>query len=176
MNVEQEAKRFEEMRGTWHTTDYEVGDTLFFPALTTHKALPNVTEDRLRISLDNRYHPIGGRIAEHMLKPHLYDQLPLEWEEVNREWESDDLKYYWRDIPFKAVRGMMDTRRKVFPKRSKKRGREMKKLWSICKGWSGAIPNLKKRKPLLRFWKAFHSSTDPTLRYILTPKRPLLHK
>lgn len=104
VDVEHEATRFEPMNVSWHTTDYEVGDTLFFPALTTHKALPNLTEDRLRVSLDNRYHPVGGRIAEHMLKPHLYDHMPIEWDEVYRDWENNDLKYYWRNVPHQPVR------------------------------------------------------------------------
>ena len=35
----------DELSGEWHSTNYEVGDTLIFPALTIHKALPNLTED-----------------------------------------------------------------------------------------------------------------------------------
>ena len=38
----------EDVDPVWHSTDYEMGDALFFPALTIHKALPNYTEDRLR--------------------------------------------------------------------------------------------------------------------------------
>ena len=45
----------EDIDPVWHSTDYECGDALFFPALTIHKALPNYTQDRLRLSLDNRY-------------------------------------------------------------------------------------------------------------------------
>ena len=85
----------EDLNGQWHSTNYEVGDTLIFPALTIHKALPNVTEDRLRVSLDNRYQAIGDTIAEHMLEPHLSTMTPLSWDEVYRDWETDDLKYYW---------------------------------------------------------------------------------
>jgi hypothetical protein len=83
----------QEIDPIWHSTHYEMGDTLFFPALTIHKALPNYTEDRLRLSLDNRYHPIGEPIAEHMLEPH--GPSKLQWPEVYRNWQSDDLKYYW---------------------------------------------------------------------------------
>ena len=88
----------DELDGDWHTTDYELGDTLIFLALTIHKALPNLTEDRLRVSLDNRYQAIGDPIAEHMLQPHLNRLSPLDWEEVYANWESDDLKYYWTDV------------------------------------------------------------------------------
>ncbi len=82
----------------WHSTDYKIGDTLIFPALTIHKALPNLTEDRLRVSLDNRYQAIGDPIAEHMLLPHMHIYNQLSWEDVYRGWESDDLKYYWESI------------------------------------------------------------------------------
>ena len=93
----------DELDGEWHTTDYEVGDTLIFPALTIHQALPNLTEDRLRVSLDNRYHALGDTIAEHMLAPHLNGFNELSWEDVYRDWESDDLKYYWRDLQHPIV-------------------------------------------------------------------------
>jgi len=78
----------------WHSIDYEIGDALFFPALTIHKALPNYTEDRLRLSLDNRYLKVGEEIAEHMLLPHGPSQLS--WEEIYPQWQADDLKYYWK--------------------------------------------------------------------------------
>ena len=84
-----------EIDPVWHSIDYEIGDTLFFPALTIHKALPNYTEDRLRLSLDNRYHAVGDPIAAHMLGPHL---STLDWETVYRDWGSDEMKYYWKQV------------------------------------------------------------------------------
>lgn len=85
-----------ELSGEWLTTDYEIGDTLIFPALTIHKALPNLTKDRLRVSLDNRYQRIGDPIAEHMLTPHLSSMSPLSWEEVYADWDSAEFQFYWR--------------------------------------------------------------------------------
>ncbi len=85
----------EEIDPVWHSTDYEMGDSLIFPALTIHKALPNYTEDRLRLSLDNRYQAVGDTISEVMLEPH--GPCGLSWEEIYADWESDDLKYYWKD-------------------------------------------------------------------------------
>ena len=82
----------------WHTTNYEVGDSLIFPSLTIHKALHNVTEDKLRVSLDNRYQAIGDTIAAHMLEPHLNGMSRLPWDEVYRDWKTDDLKYYWEQV------------------------------------------------------------------------------
>ncbi len=87
----------DELSGEWHSTNYEIGDTLIFPALTVHKALPNLTEDRLRVSLDNRYQALGDPIAEHMLEPHLNIFNSLNWKHVYQNWESDELKYYWKD-------------------------------------------------------------------------------
>jgi hypothetical protein len=67
-----------------------------FPALTIHKALPNVTEDRLRVSLDNRYQRVGDPSAEHMLTPHLATMNPISWDEIYQDWPDDELKYYWK--------------------------------------------------------------------------------
>ena len=88
----------DELSGEWHSTNYEVGDTLIFTALTVHKALPNLTEDRLRVSLDNRYQAVDDPVAEHMLEPHLNLFNSLTWEHVYRNWESDELQYYWKDL------------------------------------------------------------------------------
>lgn len=84
------------LEGTWLSTDYQIGDSLVFNSLMVHQALPNLTEDRLRISLDNRYQHAGLPIAEHMLEPHLQGLHPLSWEEVYAGWQSDELKYYWK--------------------------------------------------------------------------------
>ena len=88
----------QELDGEWYSTDYAIGDTLIFPALTVHKALPNVTEDRLRVSLDNRYQAIGDPIAEHMLNPHLNVFNQLSWEDVYQGWQSDEFQYYWKTL------------------------------------------------------------------------------
>ena len=88
----------DDLDGEWHSTNYEIGDTLIFLALTVHQALPNLTEDRLRISLDNRYHTIGDPICDEVIRPHLWGFDSLSWDEVYQDWESDDLKYYWKDV------------------------------------------------------------------------------
>ena len=66
-----------------------------FHSLTVHKALPNVTEDRMRISLDNRYQSVHEPIAEHMLTPHLSQDIGYDWGDVYANWTDDALKYYW---------------------------------------------------------------------------------
>jgi hypothetical protein len=42
---------------TWAAADLRVGDTLMFPSLTVHRSLPNLSGDRLRLSVDYRYEP-----------------------------------------------------------------------------------------------------------------------
>ena len=89
--------------GDWLTTDYEIGDCLMFHSLTLHRALPNVTPDRLRVSLDNRYQAVGSPIADHMLDPHMSLLNPITWEEVYARWQTTDLQYYWRDLVTEVV-------------------------------------------------------------------------
>ena len=48
----------------WVAGDFGVGDFLLFHSYTIHKALPNRTPDRLRISTDNRYQREGEAIAD----------------------------------------------------------------------------------------------------------------
>jgi ectoine hydroxylase-related dioxygenase (phytanoyl-CoA dioxygenase family) len=62
----------DEQQATWHTTDFLAGDALFFHAYTIHKALPNLSGDRLRISTDNRYQRPTEAIDPGALRPH-YD-------------------------------------------------------------------------------------------------------
>jgi ectoine hydroxylase-related dioxygenase (phytanoyl-CoA dioxygenase family) len=45
----------------WCSLDMEAGDVIVFSALTVHRALPNMTADRLRVSVDFRYRP-GQRL------------------------------------------------------------------------------------------------------------------
>ena len=96
-------ERHNELGTEWLTTDYRCGDTLVFPALTIHRALPNVTDDRLRLSLDNRYQRVSDPIAERMLNPHLSSMSPLTWEEVYEDWDSAEYQYYWKHQNLKVL-------------------------------------------------------------------------
>lgn len=93
-----------ELTGEWACSDFEVGDSLIFPSLTVHQALPNVTEDRMRVSLDNRYQAFGRPIAEQMLTPHLSNLNTFGWEQVYKDWESEEFKYYWKDHDLEVLR------------------------------------------------------------------------
>jgi ectoine hydroxylase-related dioxygenase (phytanoyl-CoA dioxygenase family) len=59
----------------WHLSDFGVGDVLFFHSFTIHKAMPNLTENRLRVSTDNRYQRPKDAIDPGSLKPHMNLEL-----------------------------------------------------------------------------------------------------
>ena len=61
----------EESETHWHSDDFAAGDVLFFHSYTIHKALPNKTDNRLRVSTDNRYQRAEDDIAPGSLKPHI---------------------------------------------------------------------------------------------------------
>lgn len=91
-------ERLEQCR--WLASDMAVGDVLCFSALTVHRALHNTSADRMRLSVDFRYQLEGEALTPICLKPH-FDCL--DWEEIYRDWHSDDLKYYWRDKQYDVV-------------------------------------------------------------------------
>jgi ectoine hydroxylase-related dioxygenase (phytanoyl-CoA dioxygenase family) len=62
----------DESEAVWHVSDFGLGDALFFHSYTIHKAMPNVTPNRLRVSTDNRYQRPKDDIEPGALKPH-YD-------------------------------------------------------------------------------------------------------
>ena len=54
----------------WHSSPFEAGDALFFHSLTAHKALPNLTPNRLRLSTDNRFQLSEDEIHPASTQPH----------------------------------------------------------------------------------------------------------
>ncbi len=91
------------LTGEWVSSDFAIGDALIFPSRTVHQALPNVTEDRLRVSLDNRYQAQSQPIAEHQLMPHLSRASGQTWDDIYPHWPSSDLKYYWKDLNLTVI-------------------------------------------------------------------------
>ncbi|MFC4779499.1 phytanoyl-CoA dioxygenase family protein [Paenibacillus sp. GCM10023252] len=83
----------------WAEGDYEAGDIITFHSLTVHKALPNQTPGRVRLSCDLRFQPRSEPIEGASLMPH----GPYEWEELYEGWSRQDLQYYWRDVAFKMT-------------------------------------------------------------------------
>ena len=60
-----------EADSVWRSQDFAAGDVLIFHSLTMHRALPNRTEDELRISLDNRYQRVADDVDPGSLRPHI---------------------------------------------------------------------------------------------------------
>jgi hypothetical protein len=54
----------------WHTTGYTVGDCVIFHSHTVHGAMPNITGDRLRLSVDNRYQKQGEEYGPAATRTH----------------------------------------------------------------------------------------------------------
>ena len=48
----------------WATTDYRAGDVLMFGSLTVHGACPNLSGNRLRLSVDYRYRPAIEAVSD----------------------------------------------------------------------------------------------------------------
>ena len=70
----------DEMAGLeWVARDFEAGDTIVFPALTVHRALPNLTDGQMRLSVDYRFMLEGQELTESCLQPHMGG---LTWPEV----------------------------------------------------------------------------------------------
>jgi hypothetical protein len=80
-----------------------VGNSLIFHSLTVHEALPNVTADRMRVSLDNRYQTLKNPITEQMLVPHLSIDGEPSWDEIYADWESEELQYYGKKLDMTVV-------------------------------------------------------------------------
>lgn len=82
----------------WVGSDFECGDVVVFHSLTVHKALPNLAEEQIRLSVDFRYQPLSHPIDHSSLLPH---HNKVAWEEIYAKWKSDDAKYYWSDLPIR---------------------------------------------------------------------------
>lgn len=84
----------------WVSTDFRQGDVLLFPALTVHRALPNLDPQSMRLSVDFRYQVEGEALTPGCLQPHF---ARTSWEDIYRDWSSDEYKYYWRDKSYLTV-------------------------------------------------------------------------
>ena len=84
----------------WHTQPFNAGDVLIFHSVTVHKAIPNVTNDEIRISVDYRYQGVSQPIVHDGLDPH-YNLAG--WPAIYRGWENNGLQYYWRKYKLTVV-------------------------------------------------------------------------
>ena len=84
----------------WHMQELSTGDVLFFHSLTVHAARPNLSENRLRISVDYRYQGVSQPVVADSLEPHFGRQT---WEQIYRGWQNPALPFYWRELPLNIV-------------------------------------------------------------------------
>jgi len=85
--------------GDWVGGQINAGDVLIFHSLTVHAASPNVST-QLRISMDCRF-----QSYERPLNPSTLvfagSSNGRSWEKIYASWQSDDLKYFWKQMPLK---------------------------------------------------------------------------
>lgn len=84
----------------WHGGDFACGDVLLFHSLCVHRATPNLTPDRMRLSLDYRYQGVSQPVTQGSLEPHMGC---LSWDEIYAGWRETRLQYYWRSLPLNIV-------------------------------------------------------------------------
>lgn len=85
----------------WVGADFRAGDIVLFGALTVHKAMENCNRSgKMRLSVDYRYQLEGEALTEIVLHPHFQR---VSWDEIYRDWQSDELKYYWHNKNFVKV-------------------------------------------------------------------------
>lgn len=85
-----------EMGDEWVGGDINAGDVLIFHSLTVHAAAPN-RSDKMRISLDCRFQDYLRAVNPANLA--FGGDSGKSWDEIYAEWDSSDLKYYWKSLP-----------------------------------------------------------------------------
>ena len=84
----------------WVAGDYELGDALFFHSHAVHKAMPNQTSDRIRLSVDYRYQGHSKPVTDGSLLPHFNR---MAWDEIYKDWTSSEYQYYWNVFDLNRV-------------------------------------------------------------------------
>jgi ectoine hydroxylase-related dioxygenase (phytanoyl-CoA dioxygenase family) len=80
----------------WVGGQVNAGDLLIFHSLTVHAGAPNLS-DQMRISLDCRFQ--DSRRALNPANVAFAGASGKSWEKTYANWRSDDLKYYWKEMP-----------------------------------------------------------------------------
>ena len=84
----------------WHVSDFEQGDVLIFNSAMVHRAEPNTSDSKVRLSVDTRFCDYGAPVFSTNLEPHHGWRIQgLNWEAIYREWKSRDGQYYWKTYP-----------------------------------------------------------------------------
>ncbi len=91
---------FDKIGGEWVSSPFESGDILFFHSHTVHQGLPNLSGNRIRLSVDYRYQRASDPVMDKVLTPH---QGRLTWEEVYEGWKSTAFQYHWQQYELTPV-------------------------------------------------------------------------
>jgi hypothetical protein len=91
--------------GDWVGGEINAGDVLIFHSLTVHAAAPNLSKE-LRISIDCRFQDYSRVLNPANLA--FAGDSGKSWEKVYSGWQSDDLKYYWKDLPLNLKPSMAE--------------------------------------------------------------------
>ena len=86
----------------WHGGDFRLGDVLVFHSHAVHRALPNRSPDRIRLSVDYRYQPASHPVTRGSLLPHYARDS---WDAIYAGWRSTELQRYWERLPLRVVEG-----------------------------------------------------------------------
>jgi len=89
----------------WVQSDYENGDLLLFKMLTIHAASENLSQHRLRLSIDFRYTGESHVINDEWMVPHLSPNNPdMNWNFLESEWKDSPTAHYWERLPKMKLR------------------------------------------------------------------------
>lgn len=86
--------------GQWLGGRINAGDVLIFHSLTVHAACPNIS-NQLRISMDCRFQDYGRPLNPATLVFPGASNGEKSWETTYANWQSGDLKYYWKRLPLR---------------------------------------------------------------------------
>ncbi len=87
-----------ERGGPWIGGKINAGDLLLFHSLTVHEAAPN-TSHWMRISLDCRFQSYQRAVNPGAIV--FAGSGRRSWERIYANWPSDELKYYWTQLPLR---------------------------------------------------------------------------
>lgn len=84
----------------WHVSDIEQGGVIIFHSCCVHKAEPNTTQEKVRISIDTRFCDYGAPVFTLNMEPHHGWRIDdFDWHSIYSDWQDGDLQFYWQDYP-----------------------------------------------------------------------------
>ena len=84
----------------WHVSDVEQGDVIIFHSCCVHKAEPNHSAEKVRISIDTRFCDYGAPVFVTNLEPHHGWRIDgFDWHSIYSDWKDEALQFYWQEYP-----------------------------------------------------------------------------